>query len=1707
VALNRKEIFKSRFFKRFSLLSLLLFIVIFVFNFDTIGAKIQDQFAQASSVILLADSFERADSGTIGNGWIEIESNGAELGIQNNQLCFLDTSDVQNRPIAQVNFQQANTGELVWNFDFDWTRITYEGTYRVFMQLGDQVQISNDDQNKGVAVNLVWTRINDVHQTLGYRKAGVDTALNVVSGPTNFSVLVNLDEHTYQVSLNGQVVQSGIPFDNLVDINSLRFYTDALNDLYFSGRCFDNVTIESLSPATPTATNTPTATPTATNTALPTNTPSLTTTPTPTMSLTPTETNAPTGTPTATLTVTATGTPTATASPTATPLPTFTPTATGSPTPPPEFSINQGFEIEFEGPGSIGLGSPNPFLIDLEVTFTSPGGQNFAVPGFYDGDGNGSMDGSVWKVRVTPDSIGNWTYFSTSSEPQLDGHSGSFNVIDDRVCQPYLPGGLPDYQCVGRLEYAGEHYLRFSDGTYWLKGGENDPEDFLAPGINVGFADKYQAIDYLASLGVNSLYMLLNNVGGDGDNVWPWFGSTSSEAQLNDERFDVAKLEEWESLFSYIQSKGIVLHLVFEDDSGWTGFNRALYYRQMIARFGHHQGLIWNIAEEHNENYSTEQIKAFAQLVRDFDPYDHPITVHHFGALDTWLPFVGDSRFDLTSFQTDKTPVNADAANWFGIVEGSGRTIPVSFDETGQIGSLNQDLARHITWSAYMGGANFELHTFPVSTYTDFGPHLADMTRARQFIEQLPFWQIQPGNALLSSGSAYILAQAGEVYTAYLPNGGQIELDLTGISNYFEAEWFNPRDGSRSSLGIVQGGSNHGFSAPSGDDWVLLLTKSSNPPTSTVTPSLTATHTSTPTPSLAPSGTATPTATSIPTDTPTPSQTPTPTPTATMTPTATSAPSTTVLLSDDFNRADNASLGNGWIELESNGAQVAIEANEMCFVDTSDAQNRPMAIRTFTQVESGNIAWWFDFNWQRSGNEGRYKLYMQLGDDNLMTGEDPDLGAGINLAWTKYNGTNEVLIYRQGGNDVSLVELSGRARFGIESVLETHTYSLWIDDVLIKEDIPFDNLVDLNAIRIFTDLVNEENFSGRCFDNLLLESISIPTPIATSTPTPTLTHTNTPTLTPTISPTATPSPTAVSPTDTSVPSSTPTVTNTPNPTNTPTATPEPSATATPTATFTPTNTPFPSQTPTPTASATMTPTSTSAPSTTVLLSDDFNRPDNPSLGNGWIELEASGAQVAIESNQMCFVDTSDVQNLPIVTRMFTQVESGNLVWEFDFNWQRSGDEGRYRLFMQLGDNNLMSDANQDVGIGVNLLWTSLGGTHEMLGYRTAGVDHGIEVISGLARLRIDASQDTYTYDVFVDGFPVQVGIPFDNQVNLNTVRLFTDALNEIHFTGRCFDNLTVQTGTSTGSASEVISTPNVQAGLWQPYVYDVNASGEPAPAYTLVSAPLGMNIDPISGVISWTPGIVGSVPVSVRAGNSFGIDIQNFEIDVTSVPQFTCSLPVNVMPLGDSITVGKSSGVDDLSKQIGFRKDLWDSLSAAGYWVNFVGSQTNGEFYPGFDPQHEGHGGWTDSQIATNVYDNGGENWLSQTPANVILLHIGTNSLNSDPSDVENILDEIDQYEIDQGSPVIVLLARITNQVPYNSVVTQFNDNVMEMAQSRINTGDKIIMVDMEDGAGMTYSLQPAGDMWDSLHPYASGYTKMAGEWYPAMSNILPSCP
>ena len=132
----------------------------------------------------------------------------------------------------------------------------------------------------------------------------------------------------------------------------------------------------------------------------------------------------------------------------------------------------------------------------------------------------------------------------------------------------------------------------------------------------------------------------------------------------------------------------------------------------------------------------------------------------------------------------------------------------------------------------------------------------------------------------------------------------------------------------------------------------------------------------------------------------------------------------------------------------------------------------------------------------------------------------------------------------------------------------------------------------------------------------------------------------------------------------------------------------------------------------------------------------------------------------------------------------------------------------------------------------------------------------------------------------------------------------------------------------------------------------------------------------------------------------------------------------------------------------------------------------------------------SDAMIASNVYS-----FLTANPADIVLLHIGTNGIDPDPNQVRDILDEIDRFSED----VTVVLARIINrQIPI-SEVTEFNDNVEAMAEARIASGDKIIMVNMEN------ALIYPDDMADLLHPNRLGYDKMANVWYNTLKKILPT--
>jgi hypothetical protein len=193
-----------------------------------------------------------------------------------------------------------------------------------------------------------------------------------------------------------------------------------------------------------------------------------------------------------------------------------------------------------------------------------------------------------------------------------------------------------------------------------------------------------------------------------------------------------------------------------------------------------------------------------------------------------------------------------------------------------------------------------------------------------------------------------------------------------------------------------------------------------------------------------------------------------------------------------------------------------------------------------------------------------------------------------------------------------------------------------------------------------------------------------------------------------------------------------------------------------------------------------------------LLSDSFDRPGSPVVGEGWVESEAAGATVSISANRLFFADSSDIVRRALVYRSFAPISGGTLRWGFDFDWARTGSEGTYGVHMQLGDIGQMSDSGQDDGIGVNLIWTSIDGAHQSLGYIVGGFLTPLAVLSGSAAISVDVDLDARAYSVAVDGGVVQNVIPFDANVSLNTVRFLTDNLNERNFSGRAIDNVVIR---------------------------------------------------------------------------------------------------------------------------------------------------------------------------------------------------------------------------------------------------------------------------------------------------------------------------
>jgi hypothetical protein len=571
--------------------------------------------------------------------------------------------------------------------------------------------------------------------------------------------------------------------------------------------------------------------------------------------------------------------------------------------------------IDFMGPETSEDHQKNPFMdYRLNVTFTK-GSKSYLVPGYYAADGNAAetsaSSGQVWRAIFRPDELGEWAYsasFRTGeniaiSDDPNEGEPVAFDGMSGKINVESSTASLPNFKAKGRLDYVGRRYLQFREtGEYFLKGGADSPENLLGyadfdgtskgsnPENRSGEAEnkatlhKYEphikdwkqddpiwkgnkgkgiigAMNYLASKGINSVYFLTMNIGGDGKDVWPYTGYDERY------RFDCSKLDQWEIVFDHMESLGLMLHFVTQEtenelllDDGDTGPQRKLYYRELIARFGHHLAITWNMGEENGPaNFSPDaqtvsQQKAMVKYMKDHDPYQNFVVIHtHANPKHRYEIFdqlLGDLNLDGPSIQIgNMRSAHQETLHWTRASKEAGKQWVVNIDEIGPASrgvdpddrsDNNQDTVRaEVLWGNLMaGGGGAEWYFGYKNHNNDLGcedlrtrDRMWDYTRnAIDFFQKnLPFPEMILADELVNEGN-YCLAKEGEVYLVYLPYGGEASIDLSDGEGNYTVRWYNPRSGGDLfKTGEIQGGTS--ISLGSGPeehekDWAILITKS-----------------------------------------------------------------------------------------------------------------------------------------------------------------------------------------------------------------------------------------------------------------------------------------------------------------------------------------------------------------------------------------------------------------------------------------------------------------------------------------------------------------------------------------------------------------------------------------------------------------------------------------------------------------------------------------------------------------------------------------------------------------------------------------------------------------------------------------------------------------------------------------------------------------
>jgi hypothetical protein len=253
------------------------------------------------------------------------------------------------------------------------------------------------------------------------------------------------------------------------------------------------------------------------------------------------------------------------------------------------------------------------------------------------------------------------------------------------------------------------------------------------------------------------------------------------------------------------------------------------YVRKVVETVNDLDNVLYEICNEglrHSRDWQYEMVR-FVQSVEARMPKQHPVGMTSVGDMnEDCLKSTADwTSYGTTGWDQPKDPWTSDPP----AADGQ----KVSLLDTDHIGWKifidDGAFPRAWVWQSFTRGHN----TLLMQNLADLPGWIAGraaMGQTRRLAERLSLATMLPHPEL--AATRYCLADPGRAYVVYLPEGGEVAVDLSAAPGRFTVEWIHAAEGTSRLADEVAGGTQRSFRTPfPGDAGLYLRQRQAEDPT------------------------------------------------------------------------------------------------------------------------------------------------------------------------------------------------------------------------------------------------------------------------------------------------------------------------------------------------------------------------------------------------------------------------------------------------------------------------------------------------------------------------------------------------------------------------------------------------------------------------------------------------------------------------------------------------------------------------------------------------------------------------------------------------------------------------------------------------------------------------------------------------------------